>query len=185
MYPIMKSLFISLALILTVGLTLPSSVFAQKFPDLDKSPLDIAAFPKRGANKVVRVTYSRPYKKDREIFGGKVKYGKVWRLGANEATEITFYQDVRIGDQSVPAGTYALFAIPKETQWTLILNSKLNQWGAFTYKKKLDVARFPAEVSKTDEVIENFSISFDKSADGVIMHMAWDQTMASLPIFFD
>lgn len=181
----MKSIITSLILCLIVGLVFPPSISAQKFSGIDKSPLDIAAFPKRGANTVVRVTYSRPYKKDREIFGGKVKYGKVWRLGANEATEITFYKDVRIADQSIKAGTYTLFAIPNETEWTLILNSKLNQWGAFTYKKKRDVARFPAQVSKTDEILENFSICFDKNPEGATMYLAWDQTMASIPIVFD
>ena len=105
-------------------------------------------------------------------------------MGANEASEITFYQDVTIGGQSIKAGDYALFAIPGEKEWTIILNSKLNQWGAFTYKKKHDVARMTASATSSNEIIENFSITFEKSSGGVTMHLGWDQVVASLPILF-
>ena len=181
----MKPFLFSTILFLVLGLVFPTVSSAQKFPSLDKSPLDIAAFPKRGANKVIRVTYSRPFKKERDIFGAKVKFGKVWRLGANEATEITFYQDVSFGGQAVQAGTYALFAIPNESEWTLILNSKLNQWGAFTYKEKNDVSRATAQVSSAEKVLENFTITFDKTTEGATMYLGWDKTIASLPIAFE
>ncbi|MEM7375404.1 MAG: DUF2911 domain-containing protein [Bacteroidota bacterium] len=180
----MKACIFPILLFLLGALMLPAHLSAQKFPNLDKSSLDIASFPKRGANKVVRVTYSRPFKNDREIFGGKVKYGKVWRLGANEASEITFYKDVTIDGQSIKAGTYALFAIPNETEWTIIFNSRLNQWGAFTYKEKHDVARVTASVSTADEILENFSISFDKNSGGATMYFGWDLTIAALPMKF-
>src|SRR5829696_3874612 len=85
--------------------------------------------------KDVKVTYGRPYKKGRVIFGGLEKYGKVWRTGADEATEITFANDVNFGGKRVKAGTYTLFTIPDRNQWTVILNSQLGQWGAYDYEK--------------------------------------------------
>lgn len=181
---VMKAYLFPVLFLLIAGLTMPTDLFSQKFSNLDKSPLDMASFPKRGAKKVIRVTYSRPFKNDRDIFGDKVKYGKVWRLGANEASEITFYKDVTIGGQSIKAGTYALFAIPNEKEWTIIFNSKLNQWGAFTYKEKHDVARVQASVTTSNEILENFSISFDKNSEGASMFLGWDLTIAELTIEF-
>ena len=117
---------------------------AQKFPRLDNSPLDVAYFPDglplyEIRNKPLEdpkksnYTYSRPQLKGRKMIGEKAApYGKVWRLGANEAAEITFYQDVTFGDASVKAGTYALFAVPGETEWEFILSNKLNTWGNYT-----------------------------------------------------
>lgn len=83
----------------------------------------------------VKVSYGQPSKKGRAIFGGLEKYGKVWRAGANEATEITFTKDGTFGGKPVKAGTYTLFAIPNEQEWTIILNSELKQWGSFNYDK--------------------------------------------------
>ena len=85
--------------------------------------------------KNVKVTYGRPYKKGRPVFGSLVPYGKVWRCGADEATTITFAKDGTFGGKAVKAGTYALFVIPTETKWTIILNGNAKQWGAFDYEK--------------------------------------------------
>lgn len=158
--------------------------FAQNFPTLDKSPADIASFPKRGSDKVVEVVYSRPQAKNRKVFGGIVKYGKVWRTGANEATEITFSKDVKIGGKTVKAGTYTLFTIPTEDTWTVIINSELNQWGAYQYDKSKDVARAKVNSKKSDEMIEAFSITFDKSAKGTTMYLGWEKTIVEIPIEF-
>jgi hypothetical protein len=111
----MKSILISTVLI---ALVYNISV-AQKFRKADQSPMDMAYFPdhfahdrKEGEKAIVRVTYSRPLKNGREVFGKLVPYGKVWRTGANEATEIKFYQDVEFGGKKVKAGSYSLFTIP-------------------------------------------------------------------------
>ena len=126
----------------------------------------------------MRVIYSRPAKKEREVFGKLIPYGKVWRLGANEATEIKFYQDVTIGGKLVKAGTYALFAIPNTIEWTFILNSDLDHWGAYSYKESLDVVRFTAPVKLTEEAIENLSIAFEKAAaNAAVMRIGWDKTV--------
>lgn len=164
-------------------LSLPSS--AQDFNRIDKSPHDIVYFR---ANKIspptIKVLYGRPQKKGREIFGSLIPYGKVWRVGANEATEIRFYKDIIFGDQKVKAGTYVLLAIPEEKEWTLILSSNIDTWGAFDYKKEYDVARANAKVSKA-ESIEAFSIGFKKKGKRVNMVLAWDTTRISVPIIIE
>ncbi|GAB3254940.1 hypothetical protein GCM10027347_15670 [Larkinella harenae] len=169
------------------------------FRGTDKSPMDMAYYPddyahdrkfapaKIGSDKaMVRITYSRPAKNGREIFGTKLApYGKVWRVGANEAPEIKFYQDVTIGGKKVKAGTYALLAIPNETEWTIILSSDVDQWGAYSYNPALDVARLTAPVQKSDSVIENFSIQFaKKDPKTAILYMGWDTAIVALPISF-
>jgi hypothetical protein len=129
------------------------------------------------------VTYGRPYKNGRNIFGGLEQYGKVWRLGADEATTITFNKDVKFGDQKVPAGTYTLFAIPNEKEWTLILNSQLGQWGAFSYDKNKDkdVAKTTVPVKKLNKAVEQLTLSFDKDKALII---EWDQTQVKVPLDF-
>ena len=170
---------------------------AQKAIELDKSPLDMAYYPnnfahdrkfapdKVGDKAYVRVTYSRPAKKDREVFGKLIPYGKVWRTGANEATEIKFYQDVTIQGKKINAGTYALFTIPNEKEWTIILNSDLDYWGAYSYNEAKDVIRVTVPVKKAENVMENFTIQFSKgNQNDTIMQLGWDNTVAELSIKF-
>ncbi|GAB3342270.1 hypothetical protein GCM10027299_56960 [Larkinella ripae] len=169
------------------------------FRGADKSPMDMAYYPddyahdrkfapaKIGTDKaMVRITYSRPAKNGRELFGTKLApYGKVWRAGANEAPEIKFYQDVTFGGKKIKAGTYALLTIPTETEWTIILSSDLDQWGAYSYNEALDVARVTVPVQKPDAVIENFSIQFaKKDAQTATMYLGWDTAMVAVPIVF-
>lgn len=150
-----------------------------RFPGIQKSPTDISYLRDGRRGPVhAKVIYSRPYKNDRVIFGELVPYGKVWRTGADEATEITFYRDMIFGDKEVAAGTYALFTIPNKDSWDVILNSGLHQWGAFTYDNSMDVVRTKAKVETMNEPVENFSIVF---ADGNMI-FAWDKTMALVPI---
>jgi hypothetical protein len=150
-----------------------------KFPPLQKSPTDIA-YLRDGRNGPVyaKVVYSRPFKNNRVVFGELVPFGKVWRTGADEATEITFYKNVMFGDKAVNAGTYALFTIPGKDSWEIILNSGLHQWGAFTYDAKLDVARTSVKPEMMDESLENFGITF--SGGNIVM--GWDKTMVTVPI---
>ena len=183
-------------IILLLTITLTSQ--AQKFRGLDKSVMDRSYFPdnyahdrtyapeKIGGEKArVLITYTRPAKKEREIFGKLVPFGKLWRLGANEASEIKFYQKVTIMGQKVKAGTYTIFAIPTENEWTLILNKDLDVWGEAEYKEKNDVLRVKVKTKPTEELIENLSIQFSKNIKkGADMHIAWDKTMVSVPIEF-
>ena len=177
---------------LLFGTLIYSVTVAQNFRKPDKSPMDMAYYPdhfahdrKEGEKAVVRVTYSRPLKNGREVFGKLVPYGEVWRTGANEATEIKFYQDVDFGGKKVKAGSYSLFTIPGEKEWTVILNSDLDYWGAYKYNQKNDVVRVPATVGSLSEPLENFSIQFDKKGDKQgVLRLAWDTTVAEVPFSF-
>jgi len=167
---------------------------ALKLPQLDKSPMDMAYYPvnypvlkiqdKATEPLVARVIYSRPQKEGRTIFGGLVEYGKIWRLGANEATEIELYKEVKIRDKKLPKGRYSIFAIPTETQWTIIFNKDTDVWGAFKYDEKKDALRVSLPVQSTGTPVEPFSISFVKSSGGADMLIAWDEAMVSVPLSF-
>ena len=177
----MKKLFALSILMLALVFTTNSS--AQKFSGLDKSPMDIAAFPSsyKISDKAVRLTYSRPQLKGRSI-SELAPAGEVWRTGANEAAEITFYKDTNVGGTDVKAGTYSLFTIPGEGEWTVILNSNLNQWGAYSYDKGADVARVKAGTSAAEESLDAFSMAFKEVDGGTHLVMAWGTTRVALPI---
>lgn len=172
------------------------SGLAQEFRGLDKSPLDRAYLPdhfahdrkfaperKLGETAIIKVDYSRPQKKGREVFGGIVKYGQVWRLGANEATEIKVYQDINIGGKALKKGTYSMYAIPTKEKWTLIFSSDLDQWGHYSYNKDLDVLRIETPVIENQESVEAFSIQFeDLTKSKAMMHIAWDLVRVKLEV---
>ena len=166
-----------------------ASVQAQKFGKLDVSPADIASYPAnyKESNKVVRVIYSRPKLSDpksgeKRSVANLAEYGKVWRTGANEAPEITFYKDVMFGGTAVKAGTYALFTIPGEGEWTIILNNNLNQWGAYFYDSKADVVRVKGKETQDKDSLEAFSIAYKEVDKGVHLVMGWDTTRVAVPI---
>ena len=127
----------------------------------------------------VKVTYGRPYKKGREIFGGLQKYGKVWRTGADEATEITFYKDAKFAGQPVKAGTYSLYTIPQQNEWTIILNKQTGQSG-MEYNQKRDLLRVQAPAKKLDQTIEQLTIRFEEKN----MIIEWDRTQVAVPLEF-
>lgn len=146
------------------------------------SPLDVART--RVGEAYVKVTYSQPAKKERELFGQLVPYDKVWRTGANEATELTTTEDIYFGDQKLKAGTYSIFTIPNEKEWTLIVNNGLGQWGAFQYDQNLDVFRIDVPVETNPEPTEHFFIRFidDVVTNQKYLVMAWDKTMIRIPV---
>ncbi len=154
---------------------------AQNFKDLDKSPMDVAAFPSsyKISNKTVKVIYSRPQLNGRDL----VKLAPpemVWRTGANEAAEITFYKDVIFGGKALKAGTYSLFTIPSfDGDWTVIINSARNVWGSYYYKQDQDVIRVSGKTSTTEENIEAFSMMFDKD---MTLKIGWGKTVVSVSI---
>lgn len=177
----MKKYFIYSLFVAT--LLMSSTLSAQDFGKLDVSPMDIAWFPAKhmDANKKMRVIYNRPQLKNRSLSTLAPK-DAVWRTGANEAPEITFYQDVIFGGKKVAAGTYALFTIPGDNSWTVILNSNLNQWGAYSYDEGADVLRVKAIVSESDEALEYFSMVFHEENGSTQLSMGWDTTRVHLPI---
>ncbi|MCX7548676.1 DUF2911 domain-containing protein [Xanthomarina sp. F1114] len=157
-----------------------TTISAQNFSGLDKSPMDAASFPSsyKVSDKQVKVIYSRPQLKGRDV-KKLAPNGKVWRTGANEAVEITFYQDKMFGDKQVKAGTYSMFTIPGEKEWTVILNSDINVWGAYSYNETNDVVRVMAETSEGKKSLEAFSITFD---DDGTMHLGWGTLRVAVPI---
>lgn len=173
-----------------------AAAFAQpgvsKLPTIDKSPMDMAYYPnnypvlkiqdKISEPIVARVIYSRPQKNNRQVFGELVEYNTVWRMGANEATEIEFYRDVKIGGKKVLKGKYTLYALVKPGEWTMILNKELDTWGAFKYDQKKDVVRVAVPVKQSPEPADAFTVFFDKIENGMSLNIAWDTVMVSLPI---
>lgn len=123
----------------------------------------------------VTVKYSRPNVKGRKVFGDLVPLGKVWRTGANSATLITFTEPVQLEGNAVPAGEYALFTIPEKNQWTIILNKKVQQWGAYEYSQAEDFLRFKVKPAASAQKIESFTIGFsDVMPTSAQMHLRWD-----------
>jgi hypothetical protein len=171
------------ALVFTLVFVFSYTANAQKFPDLDKSPMDAATYPSsyKVSDKVVKITYSRPQLNGRDI-AKLTPNDEVWRTGANEAAEITFYKDVQFGDTKVKAGTYSLFTIPGEKEWTIILSSDINVWGAYTYKQDQDVARIKAATSQSKDILEAFSIVFEESKTGADMNLGWGKLRVKVPI---
>ena len=162
--------------------TILSQALPEQLPGLDTSPADISAYrPSRNEAPIIKVVYSRPQKKGRDIFGALVPYDKVWRTGANESTEITFYKDVKMGDQSVAAGTYELFTAPTANEWTIILNKETGQWGAYSYMEASNVAQVKVPAKQTEKEVEAFTIVFDKAENGATMFLAWDKTYVAVP----
>lgn len=178
-----KSIFFActIAFLMLAG----TSLSAQKFGGLDKSPADIASFPSsyKVSDKTVKVTYGRPQLKGRSM-SELAPAGKVWRTGANESAEITFYKDVTFGGKSVKAGTYSLFTIPGTDEWTVVLNKNLNQWGAYSYENAADVVRVSSKVSSGSESLEAFSIAFKEVKGGTHLVMGWGTTRVATPIMF-
>ncbi|MEO7764237.1 MAG: DUF2911 domain-containing protein [Ferruginibacter sp.] len=161
---------------------------------MDKSPMDMSYYPNRypilkiqdqiTEPLVARVIYSRPQKNGRVIFGELLEYGKVWRLGANEATEIEFFRDVKINDVKVKKGRYTLYGIPNENVWTIIINKETDTWGSFRYEEKNDLLRMDIPVQKQAEITEEFVMDFEKTETGAGLIIAWDTVKLNLPIVF-
>ena len=162
---------------------------------MDVSPLDMAHYPDKSAytnylegeeknmTPKIQVTYSRPAKKERDIFGTLLKDTKVWRVGANEATEIAFFQNVSIGDTEIARGRYALFAELNGSNWNLIFSKDYPIWGVHDRDEAKDIAKVSVPVTHEDEVVEHLSIIFEEqSSELVYMVIAWDKTRVEVPI---
>ena len=132
--------------------------------------------------KKITVTYGRPYMKSRKIMGELVPFGQVWRTGADEASVLKTEADLMIGSLAVPKGSYAIFTLPSEIGWKLIVNKVADQWGAFKYDEKQDLGRVDMKVDKTSAPVEQFTISLAKSGAGGVIKMDWENTSASVDI---
>lgn len=179
----------------------PLSVKDSVILSIDKSPMDMSYFPEDYPqqkmmtpdmpNPVARVIYGRPQKNGRTLFADTSvtlnviqHYGKEWRMGANEATEIEFFKEVSIGAKKIPAGRYIMYCIPYPDKWKIILNRNLYSWGLHIDKTK-DLAEIELPVIKNNMVIEYFSMLFQNSTYGCELVMAWGNVKVVMPVNFN
>jgi hypothetical protein len=167
------------------------------FSGADISPMDMAHYPGKSAytnylkgeevniKPKVQVVYSRPFKKGRKVFGELLKIGNVWRVGANQSTEITFFEDVKVGTLDLKKGRYALYADIKDGSWDMIFSKDLPAWGASNRDEAKDVGNTSIGLSSDPEILENLTIIFEEKSDKLVhMVIGWDTTRAELPITF-
>ena len=134
----------------------------------------------------IELLYGRPGLKGRVAFGGLVPYGKVWRTGANTATKIKFSTPVKFGGAAIPAGSYELFTIPGEKEWTVIVHKDSSQWGAYSYKQENDVARVTARPVALAAAVETLTIDFNDLRDeSATLNIAWEKTRVPVKITVD
>lgn len=167
------------------------------YQNIDQSPLDIAYCPAQYPQRkmkgempggpVARVIYSRPHRKGRLIFSDDPKslcpYGKPWRLGANEATEIEFFKPVLMSGKNIDAGRYVMYCIPHKDKWEIVLNKNLDSWGLNIDSSK-DVIKIEVPVQLQEPAIEDFTILFQDTAEGADLLMSWDNVKVALPLTF-
>ncbi len=169
-------------LILAAGVYAGYSFLTTK----NHSPADTLVY--QDGDFLLTLDYSRPFKKNRLIFGSDpekalIPYGKYWRTGANEASEIEFNRDINISDKQLKAGRYRFYTIPGEKEWILAFNSELGKWGYAEPDYSLDVLRIKTSPLQADSVFEQFLIIAEPiQADQLTIKLLWDQTMVPIKI---
>jgi len=153
--------------------TVFTTAFAQDKPASPQATVE----GKVGAANV-KIVYCQPSARGRKVMGGLVPYGEVWRTGANDATTIEFDKPVKIEGKDLPAGKYALFTIPGENEWTIIINKDAKQWGAYSYKDKDDVLRVTVKPTKSSAAVETFNIAVGKDD----VQMKWENTAVAFKV---
>ena len=168
--------------LLIIGALTTGTVQSQRLNLPAKSPK--SSITQDFALSEVSVDYSRPSKRDRKVIGGKVvPFGKLWRTGANASTKVTFGDDVTIDGKELKAGTYSLYTIPEQNQWTVIFNKNLDLWGKNGYKQEEDALRVVAKSEKLSNVVETFTIQFSSTeSNSMNMDLMWENTKVSVRI---
>ena len=175
----MKKIFL-----FSAALYLFFSAEAQQLTTPQPSPT--ASIKQNFALSNIEISYSRPGVKGRKVFGDLVPFGKVWRTGANNATTITFGEEVMIGGTKVPAGKYGLLTIPDQNEWTVIISKATNVTSPADYKQDQDVVRVKAKPEKTPFTIETFMITVDDiKSNSCNIGMGWENTWVSFPVTAD
>ena len=180
-----KKLKWSLIAALIFSLVVLGSYYILKIRTKSYSPEDTVTFVQ--GELELEVFYNRPYKKEREIFGGLVPYGQVWRTGANEATTFSTNKDLLVDGSLLQAGVYTLWTIPGPESWKLIFNSKMYPWGITPKGKpsrepEYDVLTLELSVNTTYNLTEQFTIYFEEANDFILMMLAWDRTVITVPM---
>ena len=179
----MKKLIIVVGIVIAIvgGLFIGMRIYTKSF-----SPADVATYSQEGMD--ISVRYSRPYKKNRVIFGGLVPYDKVWRTGANEPTVFTTETDLVIGEKTLLKGSYALFTKPGEDSWEIIFNQPIPSRGVkipsgeAARDEAADALVIEVSAINTQNVFDQFTIDFESMHNEIDMVMMWDQTMVVIPI---
>ncbi len=164
-----------LAVLLTAGLL--NTAIAQQ--DKSKRPSPPATAEASMDGLEIKISYSQPAVKGRQIWGKLVPYGKIWRTGANEATTFEVSEDVRIEGELLPAGTYALLSIPGETEWTFIFNKKPEQWGAYNYNPDDDALRVTVTPGEAPDFAERLTFRMD---DAGTVHLHWEKRTVAFTV---
>ena len=177
-----------------VLMTAFTAIAQSGLPTVDQSPMDMCYYPAQYPNLktqdkiteplAARVIYSRPKKEGRAIFGGLVEYGKLWRLGANEATEVEFYKPAVIAGKKIAKGRYTLYAIVNEKSWTFIINKETDVWGSFKYSQAKDIVRTDVPVQSLSEPVEFLTMVFEKENQNINLVVAWENVKVALPVSF-
>lgn len=150
------------------------------------APSPTATLKQEFSTSSIEVNYSRPAMRNRKVFGELVPYGQIWRTGANGATKITFGEDVILNGNLVKAGTYALYTIPSEKEWKVIINKGIGNWGASGFDAKDDVATFSVQADKTNKTVQSFTISVDNITNNSCnLVLAWENTEVSINVKAD
>jgi hypothetical protein len=170
--------------VVALAMSAAMSLNAQTIPFPQPSPL--ATFSQNFATSKIDVSYSRPGVKGRKIYGDVVPFGKLWRTGANGATNITFGEDVKLNGNDVKAGKYGLLAIPSESEWTIIITKDLTVTSEDAYKKENDVARFQVKPAKLNDAVETFTIEVSniKNTEADVQ-IKWENTAVSFKVTTD
>lgn len=146
-------------------------------------PLDMESI--RYKDTYIKITYSRPHKNGRKIFGGLVPYEEVWNPGANETTEIMLNRPILVNGDTLESGAYSMFTIPGKEKWTVIFNGAVGLWGSYRYNEKFDSLRVEIPARETNVAYEPLTIEFEKNGmKKTNLNLIWDRTLISIPIEF-
>jgi tetratricopeptide (TPR) repeat protein len=176
------------ALLALSALALSAGLFAQTPPPPLAIPQasPVATLKQRVGITDIEIVYSRPSMKGRQIFGGLERWGEVWRVGANNATSVTFSTAVTIGGKQLPPGTYGLFAEIGPDEWTVIFNKIAKQWGAYQYNPQDDVARVTVKPVALAQAVETFTIDLNDLRDeSATLNLIWEKTRVPVKLEFE
>jgi len=173
-----KLTFIAVCTLLAFG------VYAQDLRTPQPSPTQ--ELKQNFGLSAIELSYSRPGVKGRKIFGDLVPYGKVWRTGANQATTITFGDDVPVGGTKVPAGKYGLLSIPGADEWTIIITKQLDVTSPAAYQQDKDVVRVKVKPQTVPFLVESFTLEFsDITSNSLNLELLWENVYLTVPITTD
>jgi hypothetical protein len=178
-------LAVAFLLAASAGHAQPTSSDAERGDALPRTSPNATVSQTVGVTEV-RLAYGRPSARGRDIFGGLVPYGEIWRTGANEATTISFSDDVRVEGQPLEAGRYSLFTVPGRDSWTVIFNRQADQWGAFNHDESQDALRVEVRPEQPPHAHEQMAFRFSRATDtSAVANLVWEDVRVPFRIMTD